>query len=150
MNPAHFAFSISVIALINILVNCSYSKEICIWVPSIRKKISLLLILWLVPVFGATYLYYQKNLSPMRQYNAHEVTSGQVVGGLFTEVDGILNPNKKHMLKAVEQQKIIRYERNKSNDSKNAVYRQFAVIKVNPSKNTSDHIINHNSDRSDG
>ncbi len=93
------------------------------------------MLLWLIPVFGAIYLYHQKNLSPIRHYNAHETNSGELATGLLTEIDSITNPGKRHMIKAVEQQKIIRYERNKSNDSTNADFSQFAVLKVKQPKN---------------
>ncbi len=86
-----------------VFFNVLLSKEIYYWVPSIKKKICLYLLVWLIPIVGIFLANKLGNLGLFRNRKSGGGTSA--ISGGFMQADSIFNPGRKHTIEIVEKQK---------------------------------------------
>ena len=80
------------------------SREIMVWVPSKKKKIKLLLLVWLVPVFGLSMANKKGQLGLYEETN--QTGSSESVGMGLLEIEAVFNPGAKHRIEAVQEHKV--------------------------------------------
>ena len=91
---------IAIIVLCYLFLNAILSKEIMMWEPSIFKRFSLLLVVWLIPFIGAVAAYRHLDLSWFKKANKTSNSAQNVIGGALLEVDTIFNPGQRHVIEA--------------------------------------------------
>lgn len=100
----------AVIVLLHLLINAHLSKEIYQWEPSLKKRVLLLVCLWLMPLIGIAIAYKSLGLDWFN-YKKKSTASGQSsMGGAFLEVDAIFNPGQKHVIEAKQKEIIEKKE----------------------------------------
>lgn len=80
------------------------SREIMVWVPDKKRKLKLLLLVWLVPILG---LRLANKKAELGLFEAKK-QSGSVesMGMGLLELEAIFNPGVKHRVEAVQQHKV--------------------------------------------
>jgi len=92
--------------LLHLIVNVHLSKDILLWVPSLRKRILLLAIVWFIPVVGATVAYRSLNLSWFKKTSKKSGCEQSMTSGAFLEVDAIFNPGQRHVIEAKQKEHV--------------------------------------------
>ena len=115
MNLENSFFIIGIILLVHILICFSYSKEIYYWVPALKNKVLMLTALWLIPVFGVTYIHNHKLFKHMRSYKEGSADQGNAISSGMLEIDSVFNPGARNIIEAVQQQKVTNQEKAKKN-----------------------------------
>ena len=98
------------IVVLHTLVNAHISKEIHQWVPSLQKRLALLLCVWFIPFLGIAIAYKTLNLDWFKQKSKNSSLGQSAMGGAFLEVDAIFNPGKKYMIEAQQKETIEKRE----------------------------------------
>ncbi len=96
--------------LIHILFASLLSREVLIWVPTWRRKIKLLLLIWLVPVKGLKWANQKAQLG----WNEarRDAVGGSSVGMGLMEVDAVFNPGARNRIEAVQEHKVAVVKKN--------------------------------------
>lgn len=88
----------------HVISNLFMSREILIWVPNKKRKIKLLLLVWLIPIFG---LRLANKKTQLGLFEAKKQTgSGESMGMGLLELEAIFNPGAKHRIEAVQEHKV--------------------------------------------
>jgi len=80
------------------------SREIMVWVPSKKRKFKLMLLVWLVPVFGLRLANKKAQLGLFEE--THQPASAESMGMGLLEIEAVFNPGAKHRIEAVQQHKV--------------------------------------------
>ena len=108
-NTKLLAFGVLIVVL-HTLVNVHISREIHQWVPSLQKRLALLLCVWFIPFLGIAIAYKTLNLDWFKQKSKNSSSGQSTMGGAFLEVDAIFNPGKKYMIEAQKKETIEKRE----------------------------------------
>lgn len=90
--------------LIHVIASSVFSKTVLELEPQAGRRIRLLGLLWLLPVFGALLVYKLLEL----QWFSNEDDSNRT-GGIsfsFLELDSVFNPGSKHVLEEQQREKM--------------------------------------------
>ena len=101
-NPTLYACILLIVVLL-IYLNALMSREIYNWIPTLRKKVSLWVLVWTVPVFGIFLANKLGNIGWFKGYKSQSGSSS--VAGGFMEADSVFNPGVKNRIEMVEKQK---------------------------------------------
>ena len=100
-NPQAPAFTLLFIILL-ITFNSLISRDIYNWIPSVQRKLALLLLVWLVPVLG---FFLANRLGNLGWFKKVKTKGGaSVVSGGFLEADAVFNPAARHTIEMREKQ----------------------------------------------
>ncbi|MDO3385449.1 hypothetical protein QWI17_06300 [Gilvimarinus sp. SDUM040013] len=102
MEQVH-AYGLLIIALIVLTVfNALISWDVYCWTPSFKKKIGLLLLVWLAPFIGFLLANKIGKLGWFKKPKKDRGTTS--ISGGFMEADSFFNPGMKHRMEIVEKQ----------------------------------------------
>jgi hypothetical protein len=93
------------VALVLVLVNAIITKDIVMWVPSLGKRIVLILGVWLLPLIGAVIAYFSAELTWFRKSSNTSDGPGSIAGGLLG-LDSFFNPGSRHTLETVQKEHV--------------------------------------------
>lgn len=121
-NPQFHAFS-GLFFLLLVFFNSLISRDIQNWIPSIRKRVGLFLLVWLLPVLG--FLLANK-IGRLGWFKRERSQDGQsVIGRGFMEADSVLNPGVRHRIEMVDkQQSEIHHEDKQAGDRDSSATRK--------------------------
>lgn len=100
----------TLIVVLHILVNAHISREIYQWVPSLQKRLALILCVWFFPFIGVATAYKTLNLDWFKRKSKCSSSGESSMSGAFLEVDAIFNPGKKYMIEAQKKETIEKRE----------------------------------------
>jgi hypothetical protein len=115
MHLESFLYILGVMLTLHVITCISYTKEIYYWVPSLKNKILMLLVLWLIPILGFIYIHRHKLLKHMRSYKEGSADEGNAISSGMLEIDSVFNPGARNHIEAVRQQKVTRQAKAKKN-----------------------------------
>ena len=87
-----------------VIVIAAFTKAIFQWEPIAGKRISLILLLWLLPFIGIIVVYRVLDLGWFRREHGHDSSSAIASG--FLEMDAVFNPGSRHRVENSQEQKM--------------------------------------------
>lgn len=107
MNPLQnkiFLALIILLAIYHVISSLVMTREIMVWVPNKKRKLKLLLLVWLVPFFGLRLANKKAQLGLFEP--SKEQASSSTVGASLLEIEAVFNPGVKHRVEAVQEHKV--------------------------------------------
>ena len=99
-NPQFYAFAVLFLLLL-IFFNCLISRDIYNWVPSTKRQIGLLSLVWSLPIVG---FFIANILGKLGWFKKKKSQGGSsAVTGGFMEMDSVLNPGVRNQIEMVEK-----------------------------------------------
>ncbi len=100
--------------LLHTLFACLLSREVLIWVPDRKRKLKLLLLIWLIPVKGLKWANQKAQLG-WNEERKETIGTSSVDMGLML-IDAIYNPGAKHRIEAIQVRRVKVAKKNGQND----------------------------------
>ena len=88
----------------HIFINSLLSKELYLWEPSLRKRILLILVVWLFPVLGAIIAYKSLDLDWFSSTKKSSSNAQSNLSGGLLELDAIFNPGARHVIEQKQKE----------------------------------------------
>lgn len=95
----------AILLMVNTVLNIFLSRDIINWVPTIRERLVLFILLWLLPVFGFL-LVYRKIGPGWFEKEIDEPGQGSSASTGLLALDAIFNPSSAHVLNAQKKSDI--------------------------------------------
>ena len=95
-----------VIVLIYVISSAKLSKEILKWEPSLVKRISLVLIVWLIPIVGGVVAFKHLGLDWFKKRSKKSSGAQNVMSGSLLELDVMFNPGARHIIEARQKEHV--------------------------------------------
>ena len=85
----------TLIVVLHTLVNAHISREIHLWVPSLQKRLALILCVWFIPFIGVATAYKTLNLDWFKRKSKCSSSGESSMSGAFLEVDAVFQSREK-------------------------------------------------------
>ena len=115
MKPSGFYIVLTAFTVLLLFFNCLISRDINEWIPTLKERITLYLLVWLLPVAG---FFLANKFGKLGWFSTvyYEREESSVTGGLLG-LDEVFNPSTKHVIETIEEHKSeIRQESGQSDD----------------------------------
>ena len=120
MKPSGFYILLTASVLLLVFFNCLISKDITEWIPSLKEKIGLYILVWFLPVIG---FFLANRIGNLGWFSKKQSRSGEtaITGGLLG-LDEVFNPSTKYVVEAIEEQKseIVEEQKHSDDNDKNS------------------------------
>lgn len=116
MKPSGFYIVLTASVVFLLIFNCLISRDIHEWVPSLKTRISLYLLVWLLPVIG---FFMANRIGRLGWFSNQATSSGEagISGGLMG-LDEVFNPSTKNVIETIEEYKSGIHEEQRQSDDK--------------------------------
>lgn len=105
MNSQRMIALLVILGLVHLYVNIRLTVDIIGWVPDFHKRNAYILLVWLLPVAGALYVYRQVAPDWFTPETPSDDTPSAVSSGLMG-LDAIFNPGSRHVAEAQKKGEI--------------------------------------------
>ena len=117
MKPPGFYIFLTASILFVLFFNCLISRDINEWIPSLKERLGLYLLVWFFPIIG---FFLANKIGNLGWFSNKKSSSGDgaISGGLLG-LDEVFNPSTKHVIEVIEEQKSEIHEEQGHSDDKN-------------------------------
>jgi hypothetical protein len=123
-----------VIILFYVISSAKLSKEILKWEPSLVKRISLVLIVWLIPIVGGVVAYKHLGLDWFKKRSNKSNGAQNVISGAFLELDVMFNPGARYIIEARQKEHV---ELSEDGQLHNNALKNFSHLRKNQTSESS-------------